>query len=82
MTILRLDTEKQEISLELALHGEQRPIQVTIHYKVRSPNHIEITSVRSSRDWIATLVNEVLSVEQRQLEVPPAVITALSKLIR
>jgi len=57
-------------------------VAVTVRYQVLSANQIEITSVSSSRDWIATLANELLPVEQRQIEVPPAVVTALSKVIR
>jgi hypothetical protein len=82
MTTLRLDCEKQEILIALDLHGEQDPIELTIRYQVLSPTCIEIKDVRSSRNWIATLVNEVLPAEQKRIEqVPTAVTTLLSKVI-
>lgn len=49
MTALRLDSEKQEIYIALDLHGEQTPIELTIHYRILDSTLIEIIDVGSSR---------------------------------
>lgn len=81
MTKLQLDSDKQEIFITLDLHGEQSPVELTIHYRLLSSTMIEITDVRSSREWIATLVNEMVPAEQKKITVPSAVTTALSKMV-
>jgi hypothetical protein len=82
MTKLQLDSEKQEIYLALDLHGEQSPIELAIHYRLLSSNHIEIANVWSSREWIAALVNEMVPAKDKQITVPAGVTAALSKIIR
>ncbi len=82
MTTLKIDSEKQEIFVELDLRGEESPVELKVDYKVVGPSLIEIGNARSSREWIATLVNEMLPPEQKRIEVPEMVTTALSKLIR
>ncbi len=82
MTKLQIDSEKNEVSLTLDLHGEQSPIDLTIRYRVIGATEIEIVDVRSSREWIATLVNEVIPATQKQITVPVNVTKALSKLFR
>jgi hypothetical protein len=82
MTKLQLDSEKQEIYLALDLHGEQSPIELRIHYRLLSSNQIEIANVWSSREWIATLVNEMVPAKDKQITVPAGVTAALSKIIR
>ena len=82
MTRLQLDSEKQEIYVTLDLHGEQSPIELTIHYRLLSSTQIEIVNVCSSRNWIATLVNEMVPTKNKQITVPAAVTAALSKIIR
>ena len=82
MTKLQLDSEKQEIYLALDLHGEQSPIELTIHYRLLSSTQIEIANVWSSRDWMATFVNEMVPAKNKQITVPTAVTAALSKIIR
>ena len=82
MTKLQLDSEKQEIYLALDLHGEQSPIELTIQYRLLSSTQVEIGDVWSSREWIATLVNEMVPAKDRQIPVPAWVTAALSKIIR
>ena len=78
MTTLQLDTEKRQIRAILDLHGEQTPIDLTIHYILLGSNKIELTDVQSSREWVATLVNQILTPEQRCIPVSTIVYTALS----
>jgi hypothetical protein len=80
MTKLQLDSEKQEIYIELDLRGEQTPAELTIHYRLLSSTEIEIVNVSSSRDWIATLINEIVPAKNKQITVPVVVTAALSKI--
>ena len=82
MTKLQLDSERQEIYVTLDLHGEQSPIELTIHYRLLSSTQIEIANVCSSRKWIATLVNEMVPAKDKQVAVPAAVTAALSQIFR
>ena len=82
MSTFRIDTEKHEIFVVMDLQGEPSPIELTVNYAVLTPTRIEIKEVRSSREWIATLVNELLTPEQKQLEVPSKAMLLLTKLIR
>ena len=82
MTTLNIDSEKNEVSMTLQLHGEQTPIEMTIRYKVRSATSLEVIGIHSSRAWIATLVNDLIPAPQKTFEVPPYVTTALSKIIK
>jgi hypothetical protein len=81
MTKIKLNSDKQEIYLAVDLHGEQSPIELTIQYRVLTPTQIEIVSLSSSREWIATFVNEVLPAKRKQITVPAAVTAALSKIL-
>ena len=81
MTKLQLDSDKGEIFIALDLHGEQTPIELTIHYRVLSPTEIEIANVHSSREWIATLANDMIPANQKRITVPETVTKALSKFI-
>lgn len=80
ITDLKLDSVAQEISVSLDLHGEQSPVDLTMRYRVASPTTLEISDVKSSRQWIAELINNVIPAEQKCLEVPHAVTQALSKM--
>ncbi len=82
MTKLQLDSEKQEVFITLDLHGEKSPIDLTIHYRLLSSTVVEIADVSSSREWIATLVNEMVPAKQKRITVPETVTAALSKFIR
>ena len=82
MTKLKINSEKQEIYAAFELRGEQSPVELTIQYRLLTPTQIEIVSLSSSRDWIATLVNEVLPAKRKQITVPPAVTAALSKMLQ
>ena len=81
MTKLKINSAKQEIYVAFDLHGEQSPIELTIQYRVLTPTQIEIVSLASSREWIATFVNEVLPAKRKQITVPAAVTAALSKML-
>ncbi len=80
ITDLRFDSASQEVFVVLALHGEQTPIELTVHYRVISPTLLEITDVTASRPWITELVNHVIPEEQKRLAITPAVAKILSKL--
>ncbi|MDI1312852.1 hypothetical protein [Prosthecobacter sp.] len=79
ITNLRLDSMAQEISVSLDLHGEEASVELTMRYRVISSTMLEISEVKSSRQWIAELINHVIPAEQKCLEVPHAVTQALSK---
>ena len=81
MNRLQINSEKQEIFVALDLQGEPTSIELTIHYRVLSSTCIEITDVRSSREWITTLVNDIVPAEKKQIPVRAIVTTVLSKLI-
>ena len=81
MTKIKINSDKQEIYVAFDLHGEQSPIELTIQYRVLAPTQIEIVSLSSSREWIATLVNEVLPAKRKEITVPAAVTAALSKIL-
>lgn len=81
MTKLQLDSEKSEIFIALDLQGEQTPIELKIHYRLLSATEIEIANVSSSREWIATLANDMVPPEKKRITVPETVTKALSKLI-
>lgn len=80
ITELRFDSTAEVIYMELDLHGEQASIDLTVQYRVISPTLLEIGEVKSSRQWIAALMNHVIPEEQKCLEVPTAVTRALTKL--
>lgn len=80
ITELRFDSAAQEIFVVLALHGEQAPIELTVHYRVLSPTLLEITDVSASRPWITEFVNHVIPEEQKRLAITPAVAKILSKI--
>lgn len=80
ITELKLNSPEQEIHMTLELHGEPLPMELTVHYHVLSPTLLEIAKVEASRQWIEALINEVIPMEQKRLEVPTAVTRALSKM--
>ncbi len=67
---VEITTEKKEILVVLNLHGEAAPVEVTVHYRVLKPGEVEIVNVRSSKAWVAILVNEVVSPALNKIEVP------------
>lgn len=77
MTSFRIDSAKKQIFLELDLQGEVSPITLTVDYEVPGATTLEIKHVNSSREWIATLVNDMIPPERKQIEVPRAVASAL-----
>src|SRR5215210_6810184 len=80
MTSFQIDSERQLINMSLDLHGEERPIDLTIAYQLveeSGDSLIEITRVDSTRQWIATLANEIIPAEKRRHVIPPLVKAAL-----
>lgn len=73
MTSLHIDSQNKQIRAVLELRGEPTPIEVLLYYQVSSPRRIDILQVESSREWISSLINEVLTPDQRRLPVPELV---------
>lgn len=82
ITALKFDSVAEEIQMRLDLHGEQSPVDLTVHYHVISPNLLEIAKVEASRQWIEALINDVVPAEHKRLELPPLITRGLSKLER
>ena len=80
ITELRFNSVAEEIFMVLDLHGEQTQIEQTVRYRVISPTLLEVAEVKSSRQWIAELINHMVPAEQKCFEVAPAVTRALTKL--
>lgn len=80
ITNLRVNSDAQEVFLDVDLHGEETPVELTVHYRVLSPTLLEIVAVQASRQWMTALINDVIPAEQKRLTVPTAVTRALSKL--
>lgn len=78
ITDLKLDSRAQEIFLVLDLHGEQAPIELTLHYRVHSPTELEIAEVQCSRPWITEFINGMVPAEQKRLSVPSTVTRILA----
>ena len=78
ITDLKLDSSAQEIFLVLDLHGEQAPIELTLHYRVHSPTVLEIAEVQCSRPWITEFINGMVPAEQKRLTVPSTVTRILA----
>lgn len=78
ITDLKLDSSAQKIFLVMDLHGEQEPIELTLHYRVHSPTVLEIAEVQCSRPWITEFVNGVVPAEQKRLTVSPTVARILA----
>lgn len=79
---LKVDSVAEEIFMVLELHGEVEPIKLTLLYRVVSPTLLEIVHVKSSRAWIGELINNVVPVEQKRVEVAPMITKALTRLAR
>ncbi len=85
MTSFQIDSERQLINLSLDLHGEERPIDLTLAYQLIEEGGewlIEITRVDATRQWIATLANEIIPPEKRRHVIPPLVKAALTKIVK
>lgn len=76
---LQLDSEKAQIFLTLELEGEDKPIDLTVHYRLLGKTEVEITEVLASRPWMTTFANELVPPEQKRFTVAPVVVKALSK---
>ena len=78
ITDLKLDSTEQKIFLVLALHGEKDLIELTLHYRILSPEMLEIGEVQTSRPWMTEFINEMIPAEQKRLAVPSTVIRILA----
>ncbi len=78
ITDLKLDSAAQKIFLALDLHGEKDVIELTLHYRVVSPEVLEIGEVQASRPWITEFINNVIPEEQKRLAVPSTVTRILA----
>jgi len=65
ITNLKLDSTAQDIFLVLDLRGEQKLIELTLHYRMHNPTVLEIAEVQSSRPWITESINGMVPAEQR-----------------
>lgn len=85
MTSFKIDSAAQEIHVSLDLHGEVSPIELTIRYRLieeRDVTMIEVVRVESSREWIATLVNEMIPAEKKRQPLPPIAKAALTRIVK
>jgi hypothetical protein len=55
-----LDKSARKLAITLLLDGESTPIELEFFYATAEEGQIEITEVKSSRVWIATLANELV----------------------
>ena len=70
VTSVDLDSSRRTLKVTLQLDGESSPIQLEFRYAMAGEDQMEITEVRSSRAWIATLVNEFVPAEKKRFAVP------------
>lgn len=76
---LQLDSEKSQIFLTLDLNGEDKPVDLTVRYRIVSPTEIEVAEVHASRPWMTTFANDLVPAEQKRFKVAAMVVKALSK---
>lgn len=76
---MQLDSEKSQIFLILELEGEDKPIDLTVRYRLLSKTEIEIAEVHASRPWMTTFANDLVPAGQKRFTVSPMVVKALSK---
>ncbi len=75
---LQLDSGKAQVFMTLLLEGEDKPVDLTVHYRIVSPTEIEVIQVHASRPWMSTFANELVPKEQKRFTVAPMVVKALS----
>jgi hypothetical protein len=78
ITDLQLDSTEQRIFLVLALHGEKDVIELTLTYRILSPEMLEIGEVQASRPWMTEFINKMIPAEQKRLAVPSTVTRILA----
>ncbi len=77
MTSVELDNSRGELNVTLQLDGENTPIELEFRYAKGWEEQIEITEVKSSRTWLATLVNDFVPPEKKRFSVPAVVLRLL-----
>ena len=77
VTAVELDNGRGQLSVALQLDGENTPIEFEFRYAKVGEDQIEITEVKSSRAWIATLANEFVPPEKKRFPVPAVVFRLL-----
>jgi hypothetical protein len=65
-----LDKSRRTVKISLELDGESSPIDLEFLYAVAGEDRIEVTEVKCSRPWMATLVNEFVPAEKKRFTVP------------
>jgi len=78
MSSLKIDSSARLLHMILELNGEASPVQLAVQYSIISPTLLAVQVASSSRPWISTLVNEMISAQKRQITVPEMVTKALS----
>lgn len=69
--------EQREFAFALELNGEIEAIHITLGYSKLPENKIELICVSASREWIKTVINEIIPAEKRRVEVPGLVFPLL-----
>jgi len=85
MTSFRIDSDKQQIFATLDLHGEVTPVDLAIDYRiVEEPGGtmLEVVRLEASREWITTLVNEMIPADKKRIPVPALLKIALSRVVK
>ena len=77
VTSVDLDNSRGKLNVTLQLDGENTPIELEFQYAKVGVDQIEITDVKSSRAWIATLANEFVPPEKKRFTVPAVVLRLL-----
>ena len=77
VTSLDLDNSRGKLNVTLQLDGENTPIELEFRYAKVGEDQIEITEMKSSRAWIATLANEFVPPEKKRFPVPAVVFRLL-----
>lgn len=70
VTSVDLDNTHRTLKVTLQLDGESTPIDLEFRYATVGEDQIEVTGVKSSRAWIATLVNEFVPADKKRFTIP------------
>ena len=73
VTSVDLDNTSRTLKVTLQLDGESTPIELEVLYSKEGEDQVEITKVKSSRAWIATLANEFVPPDKKRFTVPALV---------
>jgi hypothetical protein len=73
VTAVDLDNSSRTLEVTLQLDGENTPIELEFRYAKAGQDQVEITEVKSSRAWIATLASEFVPSDKKRFKVPAVV---------